>query len=224
MSSTTVQTIQRIGLFGGTFDPIHNGHLQIIQHAIGAHESLDRLIVIPCRRSPHKLPNSGAPSPAEDHHRWEMLQLALAAQKNTSSTHTHWEKVELSRFELDGPSTSYAYHTFDHFQKEYPTARLVLLIGLDQLVALPDWIQFDQWKNKIDYLVFNRGSNSLTEIPQQTKELNLSFIEENISDLSSSEIRTNIKNGRAISHMTPQEVETHIIKNHLYTTSQAKNP
>ncbi len=130
-------------LFGGSFDPIHLGHLQILRETkelLG----LDRAIVIPCKQSPHK--KKACLSTAQQ--RLEMLKLTLQDDP--------W--AEVSDFEISSPSPSYSWVTATHYRQKFPNHDLYWLIGTDQ------WETLDQWKNittldrLLQFVVYTRKS------------------------------------------------------------------
>ena len=119
-----MKNVQKIGLFGGSFDPVHMGHIGL---AIGAKKELklDKVIFIPARIPPHKL--SKRPAPAEI--RLKMLRAAL---KNHNG-------FQVSRYELDRRPPTYTYQTLEHFSRLYPRSKLYFMIGMDSLLELKTW-------------------------------------------------------------------------------------
>jgi nicotinate-nucleotide adenylyltransferase len=132
---------QRIALFGGTFDPVHRGHLHLAEEA-KEQARLDRVIFLPCRQSPHK-PDAKSAS-GED--RLEMLGLATAELP--------WAEVD--RFELDRPEPSFSYQTAEHFAATYPHADLYWLLGADQWEVIDTWTHPERIANASTFLVFPR--------------------------------------------------------------------
>ena len=114
----------RIGIFGGSFDPIHNEHISLAKQAIND-LGLDKLFVIPAANPPHK--------PwrvlASDEHRLELCRLAFAGE----------EKIAISDYEILSGGTSYTYLTLRHFKERYPEAEFYLLVGTDMLRNFPYW-------------------------------------------------------------------------------------
>ena len=131
----------RIALFGGTFDPVHLGHVAI---AALAHEqlSLDQVRFLPCRVSPHKLHLRSAPP----EHRLEMLHLALAGLP--------WAVVD--DFELRHDPPSYSWRTAEEMHRRFPAARLFWLMGADQWRDLPDWNRPEYLASLVDFIVATR--------------------------------------------------------------------
>lgn len=115
--------MKKIGIFGGTFNPVHNEHISLIYKAI-EELNLDRLFIIPTFISPHK---KGDIAPAED--RFNMLKLAFLSE----------EKIEVSDFEIKNGGESFTYITVEHFKKIYPDAEIFLIIGADMLNDFRRW-------------------------------------------------------------------------------------
>ena len=124
MKADTGETPRRIGVFGGTFDPIHNVHLAVARAAL-AQMRLDRVVFVVSARPPHK---RGGPV-ASPEHRYAMVEAALAGEP----------RLVASRTELDRQGTSYTVDTLAAFEEEHPGAALFLILGLDSLVDLPGW-------------------------------------------------------------------------------------
>jgi len=138
----------RLGFFGGTFDPVHEGHLEIGLKAVSALQ-LDRLIFLPCRRSPHK----SAEPRASDHDRLAMLKLASAGHPN----------FRVDPFELERPPPSYTWQTIRALKLRFPAdTQFYLLIGLDQWEALPTWQDPERLAEEVEFIVASRnGSPSI---------------------------------------------------------------
>jgi len=116
----------KIGLYGGTFDPIHTGHILPVHEARRAFD-LERVIYLPTGEPPHKVGNVVASAQA----RFAMVELALL-----------WEPdLVVSTFELSGPGPRYTVDTVDHFQRQAPDDEIVLLLGSDAFAA------FDRWRD-----------------------------------------------------------------------------
>lgn len=132
----------RVALFGGTFDPVHEGHLHIAELA-KQRLSLDEVRFIPCRISPHKLATHPTPGEA----RLEMLRLATA--------HLPWAVVDPIELHREGPS--YSWQTVCALREELPEARLFWIMGTDQWLALPDWARPEILAEHLDFIVITRG-------------------------------------------------------------------
>jgi nicotinate-nucleotide adenylyltransferase len=137
-----VNAPRKIALFGGTFDPIHEGHLFIAKQAI-EQEKLDEVVFLPCRTSPHKqgLPSSSAAD------RLAMIQLAIADQPS----------ISVNDYDLITPAPSYSYLTVAYFRNLWPDAQLFWIMGCDQWNALPRWRNPELLAKSVTFLVFARG-------------------------------------------------------------------
>ena len=131
---------RRIGIFGGMFDPVHDGHIAAGRHAVDLLE-LDRLLLIPC-----KLPNHRGPPSAAGRHRLAMLELATAADP----------KIEVDRVELDSEGVSYTVETLTRLRSRFPGAALVLVLGLDAFLGLPEWREPEKLFALANFLVIAR--------------------------------------------------------------------
>jgi nicotinate-nucleotide adenylyltransferase len=144
------QQSQRIALFGGTFDPVHNGHLDLVALARKAC-SLDRAIFIPCARSPFK--NIEPVASADD--RCAMLDLAIA-ERGCSD----WAVV--SRFEIDRPPPSYSWQTASYFRETLPPdSRLHWIVGADQWEQIDRWAEPEKLRAWLDFIVVTRHGSPI---------------------------------------------------------------
>lgn len=137
-----MQTTRKIALFGGTFDPVHLGHVQLAETARDKLE-LDEVRFLPCRISPHK--QDTMPSSAEDRH--EMLRLATAGLP--------WAVVDDFELRREGPS--YSWQTAEEMAARFPEARLFWIMGGDQWDALLKWEHPERLAARVEFIVFNRG-------------------------------------------------------------------
>jgi nicotinate-nucleotide adenylyltransferase len=134
---------RRIALFGGTFDPVHLGHVHLARTAKTA-LTLDEVRFIPCRISPHKAET--CPTPASD--RLEMLRLATRGLP--------WALVDDFEAEREGPS--YSWQTAEAMRARFPGARLFWIMGTDQWNSLPDWAKPERLAACVEFIVFTRGT------------------------------------------------------------------
>lgn len=139
-----------IGIYGGSFDPVHLGHLQVARSAL-RDLSLDRLIVIPAAVSPFK--TDAAPR-ADDAQRMEMVRLAFVGM----------DDVEVSDRELRKGGVSYAIDTVREIGNEYPGAKIYFVIGQDSVEGLPRWKEYEELKRRCKFAAFPRTRESSTEI------------------------------------------------------------
>ena len=141
--------MERIGIYGGTFNPPHLGHIRAAQCALSA-LGLSRLLVIPDRIAPHKQIPTDSPTPEQ---RIEMLRIALQGM----------DRIEASDLELKREGVSYTYETVAQVREMYPEARLYLLMGTDMFLSFHQWRNPERiWKSAA-HAVFCRGEKGEKE-------------------------------------------------------------
>lgn len=170
---------EKIGLYGGSFDPIHNGHLILARDAMERLE-LDRVIFVPARISPHKLDRLPAPCEA----RCEMLAAALAGESG----------FELDDREVSREGPSFTIETVRSYRELFPEARLYYFIGDDNLPELDTWKEIEHLRELVQFVVLSReGLPYLPEFPTITRKV----------EISSTEIRARIARGLSVRYMVP---------------------
>lgn len=197
----------RLGVLGGTFDPIHVGHL-VAAEAVRCHFQLDRILFVPAGQPPHKDPS--AVTPAE--HRYRMTVLATAGNPHFFA----------SRMELDRPGPSYTIDTLRQLGSLAPKARLFFIAGVDAALALPHWRGGLSLLEAAELIVVTRAGTSpgsleafLHGLPaayrQRVHPLAIPEI-----GISSSDLRDRVASGRSIRYLVPPAVEDYIYKHGLY--------
>jgi len=188
--------LKKIGIFGGTFDPIHHGHLILAREALDTLE-LETVIFIPAAASPHKLDQElTAPDV-----RLEMLRAAIESEPGFA-----FDRVELRR-----SSPSYAVDTVEALHQRKPGAEFFYLIGEDNVGRLATWHRFAELSKMVQFVVLAR-SGVKTEHPYRTIRRHL--------DISATRIRNRVATGRSIRYLVPPAVETIIRDRHLYMEPQ----
>lgn len=218
------QARQRIALFGGSFDPVHIGHL-ICARAVREQAGLDRVIFIPARQPPHK--PGRALAPATD--RLEMLRLAIASE----------DGFDVSDHELTRPGPSYTLYTVEHFQRLLGEAAEVFwIIGSDSVPELPTWHRIDELLQRCVMLVARRPGWDPRCLDELRSRLNPAHVERlarhvlptPVIDVSATDIRRRIAEGRSIRYLTPEAVIDYIRSRSLYAggsppaSSQSEKP
>ncbi|MGJ8698006.1 MAG: nicotinate (nicotinamide) nucleotide adenylyltransferase [Verrucomicrobiaceae bacterium] len=189
----------KIALFGGTFDPVHTGHLEAALKARSTLD-LDQIIFLPCRQSPHK--HSGPA--ASDQERLEMLQLSTADLP--------WAQV--SDFELNRALPSYTWETIRDLKPSLPDhSDLYLLIGLDQWEALPRWTHPEKIAAEVEFIVVGRDGS-----PSPRQGYRAHFIPGD-HPASASEIRRLLASKKPAPWLHP-EVANFISRKHLYLSDR----
>lgn len=190
-----------IGLYGGTFDPVHNIHIELAYSAL-KHANLSTIIFVPAGIPPHKRGHVFAS--AED--RYNMLLLAIQNEP----------KFSVSRFEVDNKNPSFTINTVEHISNIYQNAKIHLIVGLDTLVDIPNWYHADELLEKVhSFLVANRPNSSIKKISPQilSKTIWLPFEPKNIA---SHQIRLLIQQDKDIKDFVPPAVERYIYEHGLY--------
>ena len=175
----------RLGLYGGSFDPLHRGHLLVAQAAL-EELALDRLFFIPAAQSPFK-PGS---RPAPDAARLRMLRRSLAGQ---SRTEVHCD-------ELTRGGVSYSIDTVNAFRARNPGAELFWLIGADHVPTLPQWREALALAEAVTFVVIPRPGQPQAMLPHPWR---LKHLRGWPLGVSSSEIRERVRRGLAIDHLVP---------------------
>lgn len=195
----------KIGVFGGAFNPVHNGHVALAKHYVD-YLSLDKLIIIPTAAPPHKTAD-GLIS-GED--RINMLALAFDTFSN----------VEISDVEFHREGKSYTYDTLVELKNSYTSDDLYLIIGADQYFYFEKWYRVDDILDLATVVTAAREDNQYRDMLKfKNSNRNLSdTIVANFSvvDISSSEIREWVKKGDDISQYVPAPVDRYIKEHKLY--------
>lgn len=184
----------RFGIVGGTFNPIHWGHLLLAETARDV-LALDRVLFIPARQPPHKSAKGLLPGPV----RYEMVQLAIRDHPTFVA----------SDIELQRDDVSYSLETVQILSKQLPTAKLFLVIGEDMLSV--KWKGWDELKALCTVVVAHRPG-----AVKPRREAGLKWLPMPQVEIASSDIRARLKAGRSIRYLVPAAVERHIRQHKLY--------
>ena len=203
----------RIGIFGGSFDPIHQGHL-ILAEQCREKAQLDQVWFVPCATSPHKADGANG----SNRQRKEMIELALAGH----------EPFRFSSMELDRGGVSYTVETLTTFAETYPDDELFFLMGDDSLESFDRWREPGQILELATPVVVNRPGSGNVDLSVLEKfvdaerfdEIKQTQVESPRIEISSSEIRRRTTNGESIRFLMPRSVERYIQSQKLY---QEKN-
>lgn len=189
----------KIGLFGGSFNPVHVGHLLIIERA-KEQLGLDKVIVVPAACNPHKKHEDMAP----DDTRLVMMKCAIQGMVG----------VEVSDYEIRKGGKSYTINTINHIIKTYKPSELFLIIGADAYCELYKWHKINNINNKVRFAVARRpGYNHYEYLDRPFAKIDLDI--PNI-EISATDLRSRIKRGASTRFLIPYEVEKWIDKIHLY--------
>lgn len=199
--------IRVLGLMGGTFDPIHYGHL--ISAEISRCEfGLDRVVFIPAARPPHK----EVETVLDAGHRLQMVKMAIASNPN----------FEISTLEQERQGPSYTIDTVEYYLKRFPDAELYFIMGMDSLLMFNTWRDYERLAGLCRFIVVTRpgyimeaGNPALTSLPLVLWE-NMKSLEIPGMDISSSDIRQRVRQQRPIKYMLPPQVEEYVLAQGLY--------
>jgi len=215
---------RRIGAYGGTFDPVHSGHIEVAREIVRNFD-LDQLLIIPAHRPPHK----GSRPIADAYHRFTMAVLASLDEPG----------VLVSTIELESPERPYTFETIDRLQSAFGGGtRLYFVMGADQFEEINTWREPSRLLSSVDLIVVTRpghdvGSSHLEERFRSTiidlreserqrvsagdaGEHHIYLTSYVYTDVSSTEIRRRVRDGESIDGLTPPRVAEYIRKYELY--------
>lgn len=219
-----MKQMDRIGAYGGTFDPIHYGHIEIARLAVRRF-GLDELLLIPAYRPPHKRLDAitGAS------HRYEMAKLAVAGEP----------RITVSRLELDAPERPYTVQTMARLRAEYGLhAKLFFVMGADSFQDIPKWREWERLTASVNLIVVTRPGHAVTadhlpadararvvdardtkdaaRLLREGEECFIYVVDEVYLDISSTEIRRRARDGESLEGLTPPGVAAYIERHNLY--------
>ncbi len=215
-----------VGVFGGTFNPVHFGHLRAAEE-VRERLELDRIIFIPSGRPPLKTVDI---APAA--HRFEMLRLALRGNPF----------FDISDIECRRRGKSYTVETLRHLRMEHPRTRFLFILGVDAFLDIPHWRQPEQLISMTDFVVISRpgftfsamsespylrgGAGTLREVDlsensspvvRLTSERSAILLGLTPMGISSTQIRSFLRRGKSIKYLLPPAVQSYIITHKLYS-------
>ncbi len=197
--------MHRAGIMGGTFDPIHYGHLLMAEEARQAF-ALDQVIFVPNGRPAHKKPY--LVSQPED--RYAMTLLATASNP----------MFTCSRLEIDRPGLSYTIDTLRHFRREFPGLdALYFITGADAILEILTWHESDKLVDEFLFIAVTRPGfvlERLAEIADAQFLQRVSFLPIPGLEISSTDLRRRVRGGRSIRYLTPESVEEYVRGQGLY--------
>ena len=190
----------KIGLYFGTFNPIHIGHLIIANH-LAEYSNLDKIWLVITPHNPFKKKNSLL----DNHHRYQLVQRAIES----------YPKLEASTIEFDLSQPNYTVNTLVHLQEKYPDHEFCLIMGEDNLKSLHKWKNYETIIDNHDIYVYPRISNS--EVPDQFKDHSkIHVIDAPVVEISSTFIRKAIKANKNCRPLLPREVWQYIDEMNFY--------
>jgi nicotinate-nucleotide adenylyltransferase len=182
----------KIAIFGGTFDPIHHGHLILARQAL-EELNLDLVTFVPAAESPFKTNHRSAPAK----HRLEMVKLATANEPGFA----------VDSMEIDRGGTSFSIDTVLAIRKKFPGCELLFLVGEDNVEHLAKWHRFEELDKLVTFIVLSRTDKRL---PKRYPVIRRHF------EISATEIRNRVANRRQITYLVPEVVLRYIQDHNLY--------
>lgn len=199
--------MRKIGVFGGTFNPIHNGHIAMIEYCKKEAE-LDKVILIPTFTPPHK--NSDCL--ADEHHRLEMCRIAAS----------RLDFAEVSDIEIQRGGKSYTFETLNCLKEIYPTDKLYFIVGADMFLSLEKWKNPEQIFSCADIIAIPRDDENYEELNRHYTQVLKSLgaraiiLKNTVLSVSSTYIRENISDSSVVTNLIDKEVYEYIKINRLY--------
>lgn len=201
----------RIGIIGGTFDPPHWAHLLIAEQAQEQFD-LERVFFVPAAHPPHKK-NQNITDPE---HRYAMTLLATASNK----------RFEVSRIELQRPGPSFSVDTIRAFKRIYTAeTEIYFIAGADEILAIESWHDAESLPHLARFLAAPRTGFDLSDLSRTLDSRFVPFIDVldmPAVDISATDIRARIAQGRSIKYLVPESVESYIHKHNLYSVGAAR--
>lgn len=201
--------MDKIGIFGGTFDPVHYGHLILAEQAM-EDASLEQVIFMPARVQPFKMNTSIV----DGTHRLAMLKLAI--ENNP--------KFSLSDLELNSSQISYTIHTLKKLKDCFKAdTELFFIIGTDAFLGIEKWYCADELLRDFSFVIGSRPGHKETELKNQMNAFQIQYgtkmilINNAEVEISSTNIKNRIQEGKSIKYLLPEKVETYIYENLLYS-------
>ncbi len=189
--------MQKIGILGGAFDPIHIGHL-ILAGDVWDNVSLDKIVFLVNYHPPHKTVYASF----ED--RFNMVKEAIDGIPH----------FEASDFEARaGVVPSYTVKVLEKYIEYNPDAGLFLIVGMDQVASLKSWYNYEKLINMVNFIILKRPG---WEAPSDLNLRRVVYLDERLVEISSTEIRERIREGRSIKYLVPERVEKYILDKKLY--------
>lgn len=199
--------MKRIGILGGTFDPVHNGHIGLAEDAKEQAE-LEKVVLIPAKLQPFKLDKKVT----EGNHRLRMLQLAVSGIQG----------LQVSDYELRQERISYTYKTLEALSKGYPDASLYFITGTDAFLKVDTWMHAEEMLRQYSFAVGVRPGYREDEldlcIARLKKDYNTDIVKltNRKRDISATEIRRRLECKQSLTGLVPESVERYIREHGLY--------
>ena len=197
--------MERIAVFGGTFNPVHNGHVNAVREIMSA-VNLDKVIIMPAKIPPHKI----AHDLASEKQRLDMCRLAFKDMPN----------VEVSDFEIMREGKSYSYYTVKHLREVYPDSELYFIMGSDMLLSFHEWYRYEDILKMCGIICMSRENGDICELESYAEKLRdkgeVVIVNAKPYELSSTDVRCKLKNHEDCTCYLDENVVQYISDNKLY--------
>lgn len=200
--------MKRYGIVGGTFDPIHNAHLYIAYEA-KQQLNLDKVIFMPAGIQPFKIKNKVTDSDL----RYSMIKMAIEP----------YDEFTVSSYEIEQQGISFTYKTLEHLKESFEEDDEIFFIsGADCLISIERWKEVSKIFSLCTFVVFTRGGFDINEIRKKKKEVEKIYGKEILVlelkelEISSTDIRKRVREGRKIDFFVPEKINKFIKENNLY--------
>lgn len=202
--------MKKIGLFGGTFDPIHNGHIHIAR-AFADELALDMVVLLPAGNPYHKQEEQ---TRTDARHRLAMTELAISDDPRFAA----------SDCDIIREGATYTFDTVQIFRQQFPSAQLWWLLGSDSLLQIHTWKKWQTLVRQTHIAVAAREGDNIAKAPRELhgwignalQNGSLHLLQTPMYNISSTEIRRRIRNGEPVGSLIDPRVENYIARNHLY--------
>ena len=188
----------KIGLFFGSFNPVHSGHLVIASY-MAEFTDLEQVWLVVSPHNPHKMKSTLL----QDNHRLQLVKIAINDNR----------KIKASDVEFKLAKPSYTIHTLTYLAEQFPQHQFTLIMGADTLETFPKWKNYEQILEHYELYVYPRPKSTGGELLKHSK---VKFIEAPLMEISASFIRDGIKNKKDVRYMMPESVWNYIEEMHFY--------
>ena len=193
----------KIGLFFGSFNPIHHGHLMVASF-IANHTDLQQIWLVVSPQNPHKTQSSLL----NEYDRLHLAQLAIEDD----------DQIKVSDIEFKLPKPSYTIDTLTYLEEKYPQHQFYVIMGSDSFQNLPKWKNFEALVKNYQFIVYRRPGFEITE----KYGADVTYLEAPMLELSATLIRNNCKDGITIRYLVPEDVRLEIERNNYFKGESAK--